>query len=39
MEEYKLFILNKLSTLANIANTQSQFVVKDVKQSSILDGS
>ncbi|MGR3811851.1 Lrp/AsnC family transcriptional regulator [Jiulongibacter sp. NS-SX5] len=38
MEEYKRFILNKLSTLPNIANTQSQFVVKDVKQTSILEG-
>jgi Lrp/AsnC family transcriptional regulator, leucine-responsive regulatory protein len=37
MDEYKIFILNKLSALANIGNTQSQFVVKEVKQSSILD--
>jgi DNA-binding Lrp family transcriptional regulator len=37
MDEYKVFILNKLSALANIGNTQSQFVVKEVKQSSILD--
>ncbi|MCR9064201.1 MAG: Lrp/AsnC family transcriptional regulator [Cytophagales bacterium] len=37
IDEYKLFILNKLSILPNIANTQSQFVVKEVKQSSILD--
>ena len=37
IDDYKSFILNKLSILPNIANTQSQFVVKDVKQSSILD--
>lgn len=37
MDEYKLFILDKLSALANIGNAQSQFVVKEVKQSSILD--
>lgn len=37
MEEYKNFILTKLATLSNIGNTQSQFVVKEVKQSSILD--
>ena len=37
IDEYKSFILNKLSTLPNISNTQSHFVVKDVKQSSILD--
>ncbi|MFT5885270.1 MAG: Lrp/AsnC family leucine-responsive transcriptional regulator [Arcticibacterium sp.] len=37
MEEYRFFILNNLSRLANIGNTQSQFVVKEVKQSSILD--
>lgn len=37
MDDYKSFILNKLSTLPNIANAQSQFVVKEVKQSSILD--
>ena len=36
MEEYKLFILNKLSALSNIGNAQSQFVVKEVKQASIL---
>ncbi|MFT6879560.1 MAG: Lrp/AsnC family leucine-responsive transcriptional regulator [Psychromonas sp.] len=37
MDEYRYFILNNLSRLANIGNTQSQFVVKEVKQSSILD--
>lgn len=37
MDDYKKFILNKLSALPNIANAQSQFVVKEVKQSSILD--
>jgi DNA-binding Lrp family transcriptional regulator len=37
IDDYKSFILNKLSTLPNISNTQSHFVVKDVKQSSILD--
>ncbi|UBM58051.1 Lrp/AsnC family transcriptional regulator [Marinilongibacter aquaticus] len=37
MDEYKDFILHKLSILPNIANTQSQFVVKEVKQVSILD--
>jgi Lrp/AsnC family leucine-responsive transcriptional regulator len=37
IDEYKSFILNKLSTLPNISNTQSHFVVKEVKQSSILD--
>ena len=36
MDEYKLFILNKLSALSNIGNAQSQFVVKEVKQVSIL---
>lgn len=36
MDEYKLFILNKLSALSNIGNAQSQFVVKEVKQASIL---
>ncbi len=37
MDDYKEFILNKLSALPNIGNAQSQFVVKEVKQSSILD--
>ena len=37
MDSYKEFILNKLSTLPNIANAQSQFVVKEVKQSSLLE--
>ncbi len=37
IDDYKSFILNKLSTLPNISNTQSHFVVKEVKQSSILD--
>jgi hypothetical protein len=37
MEEYKVFFHNKLSALANIGNTQSQLVVKEVKQNSILD--
>ena len=36
MDSYKEFILNKLSTLPNIANAQSQFVVKEVKDSSLL---
>ncbi|AWV99247.1 Lrp/AsnC family transcriptional regulator [Arcticibacterium luteifluviistationis] len=36
MDQYKLFILNKLSALSNIGNAQSQFVVKEVKQASIL---
>ncbi len=38
MDAYKEFILNKLSALPNIGNAQSQFVVKEVKQSSIIDG-
>lgn len=38
MDEYKDFILNKLSALPSIANAQSQIVVKEVKQSSILEG-
>ena len=37
MDHYRSFILNKLSTLPNIANTQSQFVVKEVKQGTLLD--
>jgi Lrp/AsnC family transcriptional regulator, leucine-responsive regulatory protein len=36
MEEYKMFILNKLAALPNIGSAQSHFVITEAKNSSII---
>lgn len=36
IDEYKVFILNKLAALGNIGNARSHFVVTEAKQATIL---
>ena len=37
IKSYQLFLKNKLSVLESVANVQSNFVMSEVKESSILD--
>jgi len=37
MEEYREFIANKLTAIKHIGNTHSNFVIAEIKQSSVFD--
>lgn len=37
MEAYRLFLINKLTTLNGIGSTQSTFVVSELKNSTVID--
>lgn len=37
MEQYREFMVNKLTTLQHIGSTQSTFVIKEVKESSVFE--
>ncbi len=36
MEEYKSFVMNKIAALSNIGNTQSSFVINEIKKSGLV---